>query len=101
MDSLPTQAKTKTCTTCKTEKPVSEFYARGSGFYSYCKVCKRSQRRSLYQEQSATNINHVIHRLIKAADIIFDYELTRLEEASTELEKRIQLWQNRKSTAVP
>lgn len=97
MDSLPTQDKTKTCTSCKTEKLISEFYSRGSGFYSTCKVCKRSQRRSLYQEQSATNVNHVIHRFMKTADIVFDHELTRLEEASKDLEKRIQLWQSRKS----
>ena len=31
----------KNCTKCKTDKPISEFYKRGTGLQPWCKSCKK------------------------------------------------------------
>jgi hypothetical protein len=44
--------KTKICTKCKKEKPVSDFYSsksRPDGLYSYCKVCSNANKREYYR----------------------------------------------------
>nr|BFD68768.1 hypothetical protein HAGR004_37900 [Bdellovibrio sp. HAGR004] len=91
----------KKCTRCNEQKPTSEFYKRGSGLYSECKICKRSKRRILYQEQSATNSNSMIHQFTKVADIIFENELSRLSDVSVELERKLKQWQSRKEITRP
>jgi len=100
MPNTSQKLENKTCSDCKETKPTSEFYPRGSGFYSMCKACKRSQRRRMYQETSATNINNLIHRFIKTADIIFEHELDQLTDVSEMLERKIKSWQDRKATTV-
>lgn len=97
MDNLAT----KKCTCCNEQKPTSDFYKRGSGFYSECKNCKRSKRRILYQEQSATNTNSMIHQFTKVADIVFENELNRLSDVSVELERKLRQWQSRKEIKPP
>lgn len=97
MDNLAT----KKCTRCNEEKSTSEFYKRGSGLYSECKSCKRSKRRILYQEQSATSPNSMIHQITKVADIIFENELNHLSDVLVELERKLKQWQSRKETTHP
>ena len=41
--------KSKVCTVCKVEKPVTDFYKRGNGgFFNYCKDCANSSARRYY-----------------------------------------------------
>jgi len=45
--------KTKVCSKCKKEKPLSEFYkdkATRDGLHSWCKVCKDTRQRKWFQK---------------------------------------------------
>lgn len=90
--------KHKICTCCKKEKIISEFYSRGSSHYSICKICKKSQRRIIYQTHTASNINNLVQRFIRVADIVFENELSKLTDISMLLERKIQSWQSRTET---
>jgi hypothetical protein len=38
----------KTCSKCEIEKPFTEFYKRGDGFKSHCKMCSSTYGKSYY-----------------------------------------------------
>jgi hypothetical protein len=65
----------KTCPTCKTSKPESEFVARSrGGLYAYCKPCHNERSRPKTPEQfAARRARNVTYRAKIRADMLAAY----------------------------
>lgn len=72
--------ETKTCSTCKTEKPLNAFTkskAQKTGYMGYCKACN-TERNKRYRKDEAT--------LERACSRVFSYLSRRVKEKGYQLD---------------
>ncbi len=62
--------KTRTCTRCKTEKPITEFYwlkRRGGEYLYHCKSCDRQRTRDARRGLREELLNHYSNKTLQCA----------------------------------
>jgi hypothetical protein len=78
----------KKCTNCCIEKPFSEFYKRGDGYKSHCKVCVRKYYESYYEKNKKEHSSKMKEHYKKNIDN-YKYNHSNYRELNVEKIKKI------------
>lgn len=70
--SIPASAA-KTCTGCKTTKPVAEFHRRGTKHQAQCKLCCNRVHQEYYQDNATGRKQQISQRRERVRKIAQDY----------------------------
>gem|GEM_PF-2822538 len=80
---------TKACSRCSLEKPLAEFYTKGTRRDSACKSCIKLTKRCVHAQRLRA-MSPEAERLGEVAHLIARWELSRLEHYHAQIRKILQ-----------
>lgn len=86
MQTIRESKNLKKCSKCLVEFSTTEFYSKGNRLDSWCKSCKKSERKSTYVSQKEVQ---AFDGLVQIGNIVYESEVNRLMEMNERLEKMI------------